>query len=347
MKMNQLKNVAAVLLLSLSCAAACTAAGASAESDPYLGDWEGQWEAKSKVVKQNPAMVAQVVPRGGGAYQINLLSEFDRRIWPYAKLSAQVRGKKLVFDQEGWSGTVSGNTLTGKSTNADTAGTFTLKKVTRLSKRLGAKAPKGAIVLFDGSNFDAWRDFNKADATIPWVIQADGSMRVVTSDDKSKRVNLATKQTFGDCRLHLEFRTPLEPENIDQFRANSGVFLQDVYEVQILDSYGVDATYSDCGALYHVAAPKLNACSPPGQWQSYDITYKAPRFNDAGELTQPATVTVNHNGHLVQRNEPLPHLTSHTQRGRSAAHPTEPGRIWLQDHGHEMEFRNIWLVELD
>ncbi|MHC4993891.1 MAG: 3-keto-disaccharide hydrolase [Planctomycetota bacterium] len=315
--------------------------------DAFMGDWQGRWLDKSRMAKPNPQIVAQVVPRGGGAYRVNLLAEFDQRAWPYAQVTAHEKGGKLVFDQDGWSGAFENGVLKGASTDEYAPGQFEMKRVTRLSPRLGAKPPKGAIVLFDGTNFDAWEAYGKPGVAIPWEILPSGAMRVVTSEDKAKRVNLATRQDFGDVRLHVEFRNPLEPENVFQYRSNSGVFLQDVFELQILDSYGVDASYTDCGALYKVAAPRINACAPPLQWQSFDITFRTARFNDTGEMVSPPTFTVNHNGHLIHRNEELPHVTSNTQRGRSAPIPSAPGKIWLQDHGHEMEFRNIWVLPLD
>jgi hypothetical protein len=151
-------------------------------------------------------------------------------------------------------------------------------------------------------------------------------------------------------QLHLEFRLPYRPERRGQDRGNSGVHLQSAYEVQILDSFGLEGVYNECGSLYKIAAPKVNVCSPPLQWQSYDITYIGPRYSKKGKMESLGRMTVYHNGVLVHYEVELPWRTGggplHNAR-HLENHPKQPRNIKLQEHGDYAEFRNIWLVDLE
>jgi hypothetical protein len=151
---------------------------------------------------------------------------------------------------------------------------------------------------------------------------------------------------YGDCQLHIEWASPSPAVGEDQDRGNSGVFFHGQYEVQVLDSYQ-SATYPDgqAGALYGQYPPLVNASRAPGQWQSYDIVFRGPRFDPGGKLLRPARVTVFHNGVLVQENVELTGPTAHKTRPPYKAHPVK-GPIALQDHSHPVRFRNIWLREL-
>jgi len=153
---------------------------------------------------------------------------------------------------------------------------------------------------------------------------------------------IVTKKKFRDFKLHLEFRTPFMPESRGQGRGNSGVYLQERYEVQILDSYGLEGRDNECGGIYKVGAPRVNMCAPPMQWQSYDITFRAPRFDAAGNKVEDARLTVVHNGVTIHENLAVP---GPTEAGLNT-NVTEPGGIYLQDHGNLVQYRNIWLVEL-
>lgn len=191
--------------------------------------------------------------------------------------------------------------------------------------------PADAIVLFDGTDMSQW---NGGEA---WELQ-DGIGIC--------RSTVTTKDGFGDCQLHLEFATPSEVSGEGQGRGNSGVYLMNRYEVQILDSYENDTYYDgQCGAIYKQHPPLVNACRPPGEWQTYDILFTAPRFDDAGNVTSPAYVTVLHNGVVIQNHFELqggtfwdepPHYEAHSLR--------EP--ILIQDHGNPVRFRNIWIRDL-
>ena len=196
------------------------------------------------------------------------------------------------------------------------------KKVSRKSSTLGAKPPAGAIVLFDGSTPDKF----------------DGAR---LSDDKLLVPAATTKQKFQSLTLHLEFMTPYMPQATGQARGNSGCYLQGRYEVQILDSFGLEGKNNECGGLYSIKDPDLNMCFPPLSWQTYDIDYTAAKYDDAGKKTTNARITVRHNGVVIHDNVELPKDTT----GAPVKEGAEPGPIYLQDHGNPVRFRNIWLVE--
>jgi hypothetical protein len=201
------------------------------------------------------------------------------------------------------------------------------------------KPPADAIVLFDGSDLSRWRS-DKDGGPARWKV-ADGYMEVVKGAG-----GIHTEQGFGDCQLHVEWATPSPAVGEGQDRGNSGVFLMGKYEVQVLDSYG-NKTYPDgqAAALYGQFPPLVNASRPPGQWQSYDVVFRAPRFDAAGKLLRPARVTVLHNGVLVHDARELTGPTAHKSRPPYAVHAdTLP--IGLQDHDHPVRYRNIWVREL-
>lgn len=199
--------------------------------------------------------------------------------------------------------------------------------------------PSDAVVLFDGSGLDAWETPDGEPA--PWVVR-DGTFEVVPGTGA-----IRTQEGFGDIQLHIEWAAPDPAEGEDQDRGNSGVFLMDQYEVQILDSYE-NETYADgqAAAVYGQYPPLVNAMRPPGEWNTYDIVFHRPRFGGDGELLEPAYVTVIHNGVLVQDHEALTGPTGHHSRPGYQAH-ADRLPISLQDHDHPVRFRNVWLRELE
>lgn len=202
-----------------------------------------------------------------------------------------------------------------------------------------SQPPSDAIVLFDGKNLDEWK--NAKGNPSQWDINpVEGSVTVKPSND-----TLISKRSFGDCQLHLEFRAPAVVKGEGQGRGNSGVFLQSRYEVQILDAYQ-NRTYSNgqTGAIYKQSIPLVNACRPPGEWQTYDILYTAPRFNADGIRTAPAYVTVIHNGVVIQMHTEIKGTTEYIGLPKNDAHGKAP--LMLQDHGDLVSFRNIWVREL-
>jgi 3-keto-disaccharide hydrolase len=193
--------------------------------------------------------------------------------------------------------------------------------------------PNGAIVLFDGNRLDGWLKRGGKDPA-PWKLVEGGAMQSGGGD-------IVTIRKFdGSFKLHVEFRVPYLPNAKGQGRGNSGVYLQGRYEVQVLDSYGLDSKNNDCGGIYEIAAPLVNACKAPTVWQSYDIIFQSPQCED-GKKVAPAVVTVYHNGVKIHENVKI---TTDNTRAGMGGDPCTPGPIMLQDHGNPVQFRNIWLL---
>ena len=200
--------------------------------------------------------------------------------------------------------------------------------------------PSDAIVLFDGRSLAEWRSADSTKGDAKWTI-ADGS--IVAAPGAG---DIATRRSFGDVQLHLEWSAANPPKGTSQDRGNSGVFFMSTYEIQILDSYHA-ATYPDgqAASIYGQFPPLVNAMRPPGEWQVYDIVFRRPHFDATGKVTAPARVTVLHNGILVQDDMSLLGPTSNSVRSAYLAHPDKLP-LKLQDHGHPVRFRNIWIREL-
>ncbi|MBK7220073.1 MAG: DUF1080 domain-containing protein [Saprospiraceae bacterium] len=198
--------------------------------------------------------------------------------------------------------------------------------------------PSDAVVLFGGNNLEQWMS-DKDGGKAMWDVK-DGIITV-----KAGTGDIKTKQKFGSCQLHLEFRTPAVVEGTGQGRGNSGVFFQEKYEVQILDNYN-NVTYSNgqCASVYKQHIPLVNACKGPGEWQSYDIIFNAPVFNKDGVKVASGSFTVIQNGILVQNHVEIKGTTEYIGLPKNDAHGM--GSIKLQDHGNPMSFRNIWVREL-
>lgn len=196
-----------------------------------------------------------------------------------------------------------------------------LRRVVRTSPTMGRRPPQGAVVLFDGSSTD---EFEGAQVSAAGYLM-HGAI---------------TKRKVSDFDLHLEFHLPYMPTARGQARGNSGVYIQQRYEVQILDSFGLKGEPNECAGVYKTKSPDVNMCLPPLAWQTYDIEFRAARFDSAGKKTTDARLTVYHNGIPVQRNFALPNKT-----GAGKPEGPEPMPILLQNHGNPVEFRNVWLVQ--
>ena len=203
---------------------------------------------------------------------------------------------------------------------------------------LNNKVPSDATVLFDGSDLDQWTNVKGEEAG--WIVEND----ILTVKPGSGVIK--TKMKFADCQLHVEWRSPSEIKGEGQGRGNSGVFLQERYEVQVLDSYG-NITYSNgqAGSIYKQHIPLVNASEKPGSWQTYDIIFTAPRFKDNGELKSPAYVTVLHNGVIIQNHVEIIGSTAYIGEPEYKKHALKESLV-LQDHGNPVSFRNIWIREL-
>ncbi|MFU8849185.1 MAG: DUF1080 domain-containing protein [Opitutales bacterium] len=198
-----------------------------------------------------------------------------------------------------------------------------LKRIERTSPTMGLAPPEDALVLFDGTNMDAWAE------------------HFGMTDDGLKIEGGRTAQEFGDMRLHLEFRLPFMPGHKGQRRGNSGVYIMNRYEVQVIDWFARKVAFNGTGAIYRQQAPKLNMCFPPLRWQTYDIDFRAPRFDSDGQKTENARITVHLNGVLIHDDYELESGT-----GRGGLRPeVEKALLWLQNHTGPVRFRNVWLLE--
>jgi hypothetical protein len=293
--------------------------------DPHMGDYRG-------VLGTNDPVVAQVIALGDNNYRASIYKKFDTRDKALAEMPGKAIDNTVVFKSESGQGVIKNGEFSG-SIAGKYAGKFTMKKYVRRSPTLGKKPPKGAIVLFDGKSTGGW--VHRNGKPCGWKI-VDGALEVTGG----KGGDILSTNVFGDHTLHVEFRTPFMPKARGQGRGNSGVYLQTRYEVQVLDSYGLEGKNNECGGIYSVSAPKVNACYPPGQWQTYDIEFSAPRFDAAGTKIKDAYITVRHNGTLIQELVSLKGVTTAGMGGELA----KPRGLLLQDHGNPVQYRNIWAI---
>ncbi|MEZ0266118.1 MAG: DUF1080 domain-containing protein [Phycisphaerae bacterium] len=215
-------------------------------------------------------------------------------------------------------------TTDGKSlaVKTDQGQSVELAKVERKSPTIGAKPPEGAVVLFDGTSLDKWQGGKIVDGNL--AVQGGGEPK--------------TKDKFGDFTMHVEFMSPFMPTAGGQGRGNSGVYIQNRYEVQVLDSFALEGVDNECGGLYKNAAPKVNMCLPPLQWQTYDIDFTAAKWN-GDQKTANAKITVRHNGVVIHQDQEIKNSTG----GGEKEAPT-PSFIKFQDHGNPVFYRNVWIV---
>jgi len=283
-------------------------------------DFTVQGEYVGKIGK-GTKLGAQVIARGDGAFDAVLYAKglpgagWDKKV--RVKLKGKTKGKQTVFTGKNFKGVVADGVFEG---TGEEDVHFRLEKVTRKSPTLGAKPPPGAIVLFDGTDVEQW---------INGKLEAGNLLGVGTR----------TKKRFRDFTLHLEFRTPFMPYARGQGRGNSGMYLIDQYECQILDSFGLEGKDNECGGIYKVAKPDVNMCLPPLSWQTYDVEFTAAKFDKNGKKVADAVATIKHNGVVIHNKRKLKVTPGGGQRDE------KPGRLYLQNHGDPVRFRNIWIVD--
>jgi len=266
----------------------------------------------------------QVVALGGGQFDAYLLEDGLPGLgWTREKDRIKLSGKreegKVTLesaDKAYWAVIEKGeiNVVHGDSD-------VTLPRIERVSSTMGAKPPKGAVVLFDGSSADAWKNGKVVDGLLP-------------------NTDITTKQTFGSYKLHLEFRTPYKPYARGQGRGNSGVYHQGRYETQVLDSFGLEGASNEAGGIYKIAESRINMCYPPLTWQTYDVDFTEAKFDAEGKKTANARMTVRLNGVLIHEDQELPNTTG----GSRLKDTPDPGPIYIQSHGNPVFYRNIWIV---
>lgn len=315
------------------------AGGAWADGDDrVMGVYEGAFSGDAGGAKGIHARVAglgetawkavlYISDAAGAETRVEVLGRSDAPRKPVTfegEVDVAALGGKAVVK-----GTLEKRTLTATITPASgAAASFELKRVEKESPTLGKAAPAGAVVLFAGKDLSGWRRDPEG-----WCIQPDGSMQVCGS-------SLRTIEELGSGLYHLEFMTPYMPNEREQGRGNSGVYILGRYEVQVLDNFGWEPKWDLCGGIYKVAIPLVDATLPPLTWQTYDITFTAAKFDAAGAKTDNARITVVHNGVTVHDNLELPQPTPGGVAGEDAV----TGPLLLQDHHNEVKFKNIWFA---
>ncbi len=292
-------------------------------ADAFLEPEEAgiDYRLQGEYVSADGHLAAQVVASGDGEFSASLLrgglpgAGWDGRRGVGAEGTREDESLSLTG---AWSALVSAGVMQGRSPEA---GEFTLTRVVRTSPSEGMPPSQDAVLLFDGQ-------------VRPALAEGEADARGLLA------VPARTRDPYQDFRLHVEFRTPFMPDSSTQARGNSGIYLQERYEVQILDSFGLPTGNNTCGSLYLATPPSVNMAYPPLQWQTYDIDFRAARYSEDGIKQEPARVSVRHNGVLIQDDVVL---TGPTGRGEDEGPEARP--ILLQDHWDPVFYRNVWLVE--
>lgn len=298
------------------------------KSVPFMGEYEGQWE-NEKII---PEAAAMVIGLGDDKYRVIVTTRLDMRAPIQLDKVYEAKKGKIKIKEGDFYGTISAKDGTFIGGRGDKK-TFEMKKLDRKSKYAHLPPPEGADVLYDGNGFDAWKDAEG------WE-ELDNNIMMVTPDGGY----LISKKTYKDVTLHVEFRLSYMPKKMGQGRSNSGVFISDEYEIQVLDSFGLDGVYNECGALYKTSAPRVNATYPPLQWQTYDIIFKNAVYDEATDTMTNPVITVYHNDILIHSAEELPWVPGHSAKDRAERHHLEPGHIRLQAHNDFVQYRNVWVL---
>lgn len=334
---------------------------AIAQVDAFAGFYKGKITLangaelkKGYPISMYPEIYAEVYRGPEAKYRVKILTGILSR----AEASAMAdnlseKDGKIPFDIPGFfslKGNVTPEAVvaTGRYANQDIK--IDLKRLNYKSPTLGQKAPAGAVVLYDGGDpSENWELISNRSMPVNWIVK-DGAMTVKTDakkpDGKRMSTSIESKKAFGKSKLHIEFNIPPMYEQLSQARANSGVFFGP-YEIQVLDSFGAEGTWDNCGSLYRQTPSQFNASLEPGAWQTYDIIYTPAKYEGDKCVADP-TFTVYHNGRRVQYETPVPYSTSMPlKKAHTFKHPKEPVKLQLQDHTNPVSFRNIWIQPLD
>lgn len=289
----------------------------------FQGEYRG-WLRRVNSIRATEALGLHVIALGDGQFHgVKYYGGLPGAGWnQYARyeMDGQLNGERLELLGDESDIVIEGGVATVLSHTGQRIGE--LRRVERVSPTMGAAPPPGAIILFGEGN---------SDQLVNPKVTEDGLLMAGTD----------TKGAWNNFRLHGEFRLPYKPKARGQARGNSGFYLQSRYEVQVLDSFGLEGVENECAALYKTRRPNVNMCLPPLQWQTYDIEFHAPKFDAEGKKIEDMRITVWHNGVVVHQNQPIP---SKTGAGKQEA--PEPLPTKLQDHANPVVYRNLWLVDL-
>ena len=333
---------------------------AFAQKDPFVGFYKGEVVAPKYGYPMNTDhTVYGEVFKGPEGYRVRFQPAIMARAETFGVADKLKAGAdKIVLNKVGcgekfknFEGFISPDEIDVKVEYLGKPATLKLKRMQIVSRTLGQKAPAGAIVLFDGRNLDEFKGISRGkEVPANWVVNSDGSMTVNQERDakgkKKAYVDLHTKREFGKLKMHLEFKFPPEYNKVRQGRNNSGVIFGGMYELQILDSFGFEGAWDECGSVYRHVHPMVHACLASGVWQTYDIEF-TPAVYDGDKLVSAPKATAWVNGVLVQKDTPFVYPT-HLQPADGAKfdqkkHLTQVF-IKLQDHTDPISFRNIWVL---
>lgn len=317
----------------------------AAEKDSFAGFYEGTITGcKNYPLNGAPEVFAEV-SRGTDSYKVKLLSSIMARSEAHFVVdNLKAENGAIKLDKAGsykLTGSITPDLIEAEGFEGKNPVKLSLKRKTVVSPTLGLQPPEGAIVLFNGKDFSKWRASDGSD--LPWEIK-DGAMlaKPVVKDGKKIYSDAITKSAFGPVKIHIEFKIPAE-YHIGGYRGNSGVYFGP-YEIQVLDSFGSEGNWMECGSIYRIHPPKVNACLEPEAWQTYDIEFTPAKWMGERMVDYPR-MTVYQNGVRIHDNEPVYYDTRLTpKRGENYKHPKGNMPISLQYHGNPVEYRNIWLI---
>ena len=333
-----------------------------AYTNDLVGEYCGEIKAQRGPFNANPELCFRVHKEGDN-YKVEIMRDLWRRCKNYASFNTKEQDGEIIIQNCRLSYLLGPQvTLNGKITKDKVEGIyyfkqnengvekeytfpFEVKRIERQSPTLNMKAPKGATVLFNGSNFSEWKACNNK--PIAWKLDKKEKSMMGARDANNQSSDIETKRKFKNCRLHMEFMIPDQSEReIAPGRGNSGLFLGR-FEVQIIDSFGLDGKWDECGSLYRFFPPQINACLPPERWQTYDVIFYGAKEKN-GRLERYPRITVYHNGIRIHNDIEIWEGTEYFSRDKDLKNLREqPVPIKLQWHGDPVKFRNIWVEEIN